>query len=242
LKPPRAAPAALGLALALALAAGLAVVLVIAFTATDLGRFLSLAHLKALQADLAQARAQHPLRVLAAFFGVYVLATAVSVPAAGTLLTLAAGAVFGFWTGLLLASFAATLGALLAMLSARYLLRDGLRRLLATRWAPQMAAVDAGMARDGGQYLFALRVVPVFPYFLVNLLMGLTRIPLRSYWVATQLGMLAGTAVYVNAGTQLGRVDTLADVASPAVLASLALLGVFPLAARWALRAFNRAA
>ncbi len=212
------------------------------FLALDRGGFLSLAWLKHMQADIVQAHAQHPVRVLAAFFAVYVLATALSVPAAGTLLTLAAGAVFGLATGVLVVSFAATLGAVLAMLSARHLARDALRALLARRFGKQLASIDAGMARDGGLYLFTLRVVPLFPYFVVNLVMGLTAIPLRSYWVATQLGMLPGTAVYVYAGTQLGRIDTLADVASPAVLVSLLLMGVFPLLARWALRAFTRGA
>jgi uncharacterized membrane protein YdjX (TVP38/TMEM64 family) len=206
-----------------------------AFVGFDLGRFLSLEHLKATQAGLAAHYAQHPLQVLATFFCVYVLATAVSIPGAGTALTLAAGALFGLWVGLLLVSFASTLGALLAMLSARYVLRD----LVVARFGQRVAAIDAGMARDGAFYLFSLRLVPLFPYFLVNLLMGITNIPARTFWVATQLGMLTGTALYVNAGTQLARIESLRGLISPGVLGSLAMLGLLPLLARKALAAWQ---
>ena len=205
------------------------------FFAFDLGRFISLGYLKATQADVAAQYEQHPLRVLAAFFGVYVLVTAVSIPGAGTALTLAAGALFGLWGGLVLVSFASTLGALLAMLSARYLLRGA----VAARFGKRLADIDAGMARDGAFYLFSLRLVPLFPYFLVNLLMGLTNIPARRYWVASQLGMLAGTAVYVNAGTQLARIESLRGIVSPGLLGSFVLLGLFPLLAKKALAAWQ---
>ncbi len=201
---------------------------VAAFLVFDLGRFFSLAYLKGAQAGIVALYEAQPLQVLGGFFVVYVLATALSLPGAGTILTLAAGAVFGLWAGTLLVSFASSLGALLAMLSARYLLRD----VVASRFSQRMADIDRGMARDGPFYLFTLRLVPLFPFFVVNLLMGLTNIRASTYFFVSQLGMLAGTLVYVNAGTQLARIDSLRGILSPALLGSFVLLGVFPLLAK----------
>ncbi len=214
----------------LLLLAALALALV-ACIALDLGRFFSLAYLQSAQTDLAALVAQHPAQAMAAFFALYVLATGLSIPAAGTVLTLAAGALFGLWLGVLIVSFASTLGATLAMLSARYLLRD----MVAARFGRRMADIDSGIAQGGSFYLVTLRLVPLFPYFVVNLLMGLTAMPVRTYWVASQLGMLAGTVVYVQAGTQLARIESLRDIASPGLLGSFVLLGLFPLLARQAL-------
>jgi len=203
------------------------VLLIAAFFALDLGRFLSLAAIKAQQADLEAWRAAQPLLAALVYFVAYVAVTALSLPGAAVM-TLAGGAIFGLGWGLLIVSFASSIGATLAFLAARWLLGGWVRARFGTR----MAAVNAGMARDGGFYLFTLRLVPVLPFFLINLAMGLTSIrPLTFYWVS-QVGMLAGTAVYVNAGTQLGRIDSLAGIVSPGLLGSLVLLGVFPLAAR----------
>ena len=198
-----------------------------AFYAFDLGRFLSLAAIKARQADLEAWRAAQPLVAALLYFLAYVAVTALSLPGA-TVMTLAGGAIFGLGWGLLIVSFASSIGATLAFLAARWLLGDWVR----ARFGQRMAAVNAGMARDGGFYLFTLRLVPVLPFFLINLAMGLTAIrPLTFYWVS-QVGMLAGTLVYVNAGTQLGRIDSLSGIVSPGMLGSLLLLGLFPLAAR----------
>lgn len=169
-----------------------------------------------------------PLRSALTYFVIYVVVSALSIPGAA-ILTLLGGALFSLWEGVLLVSFASTLGATLAMLASRYLLRDGVQR----RFTLQMKTVNAGMTRDGAGYLFALRLMPLFPFFLVNLLMGLTRITVRRYWWVSQAAMLPATVVFLNAGRELGRVTSLRDILSPGVLFAFTLLGLFPLATRW---------
>ena len=169
-----------------------------------------------------------PLRSALTYFVIYVVVSALSIPGAA-ILTLLGGALFSLWEGVLLVSFASTLGATLAMLASRYLLRDGVQR----RFTLQMKTVNAGMARDGAGYLFALRLMPLFPFFLVNLLMGLTRITVRRYWWVSQVAMLPATVVFLNAGRELGRVTSLRDILSPGMLFAFTLLGLFPLATRW---------
>ncbi|HXH03207.1 MAG TPA: FAD-dependent oxidoreductase [Candidatus Competibacteraceae bacterium] len=209
------------------LLAGLIAVLIVAFFALDLDRYLSLEYFRAQQSAIIGYRDAHPLASALLFFAVYVAVTALSLPGA-TVMTLVAGAIFGLGWGLLIVSFASTLGATLAFLSARFLLRDWVQ----TRFGERLSTINRGVERDGSFYLFSLRLVPLFPFFLINLAMGLT--PLRAvtfYWVS-QLGMLPGTLVYINAGTQLGRLESASGLLSPALLASFALLGVFPLLAR----------
>ena len=201
--------------------------LVAAFFAFDLGRWLTLDALKAGQAGFAAWYDASPLRVVGAYFLIYVAITALSLPGAAVM-TLAGGALFGLWTGTLVVSFASSIGATLAFLVARFLLRDSVQR----RFGDRLAAINAGMAKDGAFYLFTLRLVPLFPFFAINLLMGLTPIKARTFYWVSQLGMLAGTLVYVNAGTQLARIDSLAGILSPGLIASFALLGVFPLLAK----------
>ncbi|MEG5852528.1 TVP38/TMEM64 family protein [Enterobacter mori] len=179
------------------------------------------------QALLAQVE-HAPLRSALTYFVIYVVVSALSIPGAA-ILTLLGGALFSVWEGVLLVSFASTLGATLAMLASRYLLRDGVQR----RFTLQMKTVNAGMARDGAGYLFALRLMPLFPFFLVNLLMGLTRITVRRYWWVSQAAMLPATVVFLNAGRELGRVASLRDILSPGMLFAFTLLGLFPLATRW---------
>jgi pyruvate/2-oxoglutarate dehydrogenase complex dihydrolipoamide dehydrogenase (E3) component/uncharacterized membrane protein YdjX (TVP38/TMEM64 family) len=210
-----------------ALLFGLLVIAVVAFFAFDLGRFLSLDALRAGQAEFAAAYVAEPLKVIGIFFLVYVAVAALSLPGAAVL-TIAAGTLFGLAVGTLVVSFASSLGATLAFLVSRFLLRDWVQQ----RFGERLAAVNRGIARDGAFYLFALRLVPLFPFFVINLLMGLTPLRTRTFYWVSQLGMLAGTAVYVNAGTQLAAVTSLADVFSPALLAAFALLGVFPLLAK----------
>ena len=207
---------------------------VVAFFALGLGRYLSLEFIKAQQGQLETWRAANPLRAALTFFAAYIAVTALSLPGA-TLLTLAAGAIFGLGWGSLIASFAASIGATLAFLISRIVLRDWVQ----SRFGERLAAINEGMRKDGAFYLFTLRVVPLFPFFLINLAMGLTHIKLLTYYGVSQLGMLFGTVVYVNAGTQLARIDKLSDVASPGLLASLALLGVFPLLAKQGLALFK---
>ncbi|MCF3974889.1 FAD-dependent oxidoreductase [Paracoccus salsus] len=186
-------------------------------------------------AGLADFQAARPLLVAGLFLLIYVAIVALSLPIA-VWLTLAAGALFGFWQGLVIVSFASAIGATLAFLAARYLLRDWVR----ARMGARARTIEAGLARDGAFYLFSLRLIPVVPFFAVNLLMGLTPMPAWTFYWVSQIGMLAGTAVYVNAGTQLARLDRLSDIVSPAILASFAALAAFPWIARAALRFVRR--
>lgn len=189
---------------------------------------LTLANLKARQHELMTVREQRPLLVIALFFLLYVAVTAFSLPGAAVM-TMAGGAIFGFWLGLLIDSFAASVGASLAFLSSRCLLRGWVKE----KFARQVAAIDSGMERDGKYYLLTLRLIPVFPYFLVNIAMGVTAMRLLTFYVVSQIGMLPGTAVYANAGSQLGSIHRLSDVLSPSVVGSLILLALFPLLAKF---------
>ena len=193
----------------------------------DLGQWLTLERLKASRDMLLGLYADRPVHTALAFFAIYVLATALSFPGA-SILTLAAGAIFGWAMGLLLVSFASSVGALLAFWVSRYLLRD----FIAQRFGRLLQPINDGLAKDGTFYLLTLRLVPVFPFWLINLLMGLTTLGARKFYVVSQIGMLVGTAVYVNAGTQLAAIDKAGDVLSPGLIASLALLGIFPLIAK----------
>ena len=201
-----------------------------AFFAFDLQRLLSLEWLKSQIDAIHVYHAEHAISTAASFSLIYVMVAGLSLPGA-TVMALAGGAIFGVIWGTVLVSFTSTIGATLAFLAARFLFRDAVMH----RWGERLQTVDAGMARDGPFYLFTLRLVPLFPFFVINLVMGLTALPVRTcYWVS-QLGMLAGTFVYVNAGTQLVRVESLSGILSPPLLLSFALLGVFPLLARkWA--------
>jgi pyruvate/2-oxoglutarate dehydrogenase complex dihydrolipoamide dehydrogenase (E3) component/uncharacterized membrane protein YdjX (TVP38/TMEM64 family) len=201
--------------------------LIVAFFAFDLGRYFSLDYVKGAQGQFAQLYAEKPLLVVGAFMAVYVASTALSLPGA-TILTLLAGAVFGLWTGLLVASFASSIGATLAMLVARYVLRDSMQ----SRFGARLADIDKGIQREGAFYLFTLRLVPLFPFFAINVLMGLTKMKASTFYWVSQLGMLAGTFVYVNAGTQLAQITSLKGILSPGLLGSFVLLGVFPLVAK----------
>ncbi len=210
--------------------------LVAAYVLFDLGRYLDLEYLKSAHGRVVALVEAQPLVSTVVFFLGYVVITAASLPGAAVM-TLAAGAVFGLVWGLVIVSFASSVGATLAMLIARKLLGEWVQR----RFADQLTSVNRGFERDGGFYLFSVRMVPLFPFFVINLVMGLT--PIRAwtfYWVS-QVGMLAGTVVYVFAGTQLASVDSLGDVLSPGLIVALSLLGLFPLLARKALGWIRRA-
>lgn len=197
---------------------------VAAYFVFDLGQYFTLDFFKARQQAFESYYAANPARAIGIFFGIYVLVTALSLPGAA-ILTLAGGALFGLVAGTLIISFASTLGATLAFLASRYLLRDWLR----TRFRARFDDIDAGVARDGAFYLFTLRLVPLFPFFLVNLLMGLTSMRVATYYWVSQLGMLAGTLAFVNAGTQLAGINSVSGILSPAVLGSFVALGILPL-------------
>lgn len=210
------------------LALGALVVLaVLAFFAAGGPRILGFDNLKAQQALVQDWYASHPWRTALGFFAAYVAVTGLSVPGA-LVLTLIAGALFGVLWGTVIVSFASTIGATLAFLSSRYLLRDWVQE----RFAHHLVAVNEGMRKDGALYLFGLRLLPVVPFFAINLAMGLTPIRSGTFYAVSQAGMLAGTIVYVNAGTQLSRIDSPAGIVSLPLLGALALLAFFPLAAK----------
>ena len=195
-----------------------------AFFVFDLGRYFSLAYIRQSQESFSALYQQHPVLVPAVFFGLYVLVTALSLPGA-TILTLAAGAFFGLVGGTVLVSFASTLGATLAMLAARTILRDSMEQ----RFGKKLAEVNKGIDKEGAFYLFTLRLIPAIPFFVLNLVMGLTRIKTWTFFWVSQIGMLAGTVVYVYAGTEIGRIDSLRGILSPGLLGAFVVLGLFPL-------------
>ncbi|MGP4812988.1 FAD-dependent oxidoreductase [Psychrobacter sp. 1Y10] len=205
----------------------LILILAASFFYFDLNQLLTLDGLKGSMAQFNDYKAQSPLLIIGGFFLLYVVVTALSLPGAA-ILTLAAGALFGLWQGLLVASFASSIGATLAFLTSRYLLRDTIKQ----RFPERLAAIDAGVEKEGGFYLFTLRLVPIFPFFLINLLMGVTAIKARTFYWVSQVGMLAGTFVFVNAGTQLAQIDSLSGILSFNLIVSFALLGFFPLIAK----------
>ena len=218
------------LLLALALVA-----LVAAYVALDLGHFFSLDYIRSARADVAALYQAHPVPVIGGFFALYVAVAALSLPGAAVM-TLLGGAIFGLWVGTLVVSFASSIGATLAMLASRYLLRDSVK----ARFGARLADLDRGIQRDGAFYLFTLRLVPVFPFFVINLLMGLTAMKAGTFYAVSQLGMLAGTLVYVNAGTQLAQIRSLQGILSPGLIGSFVLLGLFPLVAKKLVDAVQR--
>jgi len=201
--------------------------LITIFFMFDLQQYLTLDTLKSKQGAIENYRSIHP-ELTAIIYGlIYIAVTGLSLPGA-TILTLAGGAVFGVLWGTVIVSFASTIGATLAFIAARFLFRDTVK----SRFSSKMKAIDEGIARDGAFYLFTLRLVPVFPFFMINLTMGLTTLKVTTFYWVSQIGMLAGTVVFVNAGTQLAKIDSLSGILSPAVLGSFVLLGLFPLIAK----------
>ena len=203
------------------------VLAVVAFFALDLGRFFTLEYIKGAQGDFAQLYEERPALVIGSYFLIYVAVAALSLPGAA-ILTLVAGAIFGLVVGTVVVSFASSIGATLAMLVSRYVLRDSVK----SRFGARLADIDRGIEREGAFYLFTLRLVPLFPFFVVNLLMGLTKIKAATYYWVSQLGMFAGTVVYVLAGTQLAQITSLKSIVSPGLALSFVLLGIFPLLAK----------
>lgn len=213
---------------------GIIVAAFIAWFGLDLGQYLQLSWVQGKMGELRSWYAANPLLAGALYFGLYVAVTGLSIPGAAVM-TLAGGALFGFWYALVLVSFGSSIGATIAFLISRTLLRDWVQQ----RFGLQLRPVNEGFAKDGAFYLFGLRLVPLFPFFVINLAMGLLPIGTWRYYWVSQLGMLPATAVYVNAGTQLGQLDSLAGIVSAPLLISFALLGVFPLLARWTLNALQ---
>jgi len=218
--------------------AAVAVIIVIgifAFRYFELGQYLSLDYLKTSQAKFYQLYQSHRLAVIAAYMGIYIAVTALSLPGAAVM-TLAGGGLFGLVVGTIVVSFASTIGATLACAVSRFLLQDWVQG----KFGDKLATINAGIAKEGAFYLFSLRLVPVFPFFVINLLMGLTKMRLFTFFWVSQIGMLAGTVVYVNAGRQLAQIDSLSGILSPGVLASFAVLGLFPITVKKLLAFYKR--
>jgi uncharacterized membrane protein YdjX (TVP38/TMEM64 family) len=202
-------------------------VLIAAFFYFHLQHFLTLSSLKSKQAIISDYCSTHPLMATAIYALFYIAVTGLSLPGA-TILTLAGGAFFGLVWGTLIVSFASSIGATLAFLAARFLFRDAVHN----NFGKHLIAIEEGIAQDGAFYLFSLRLVPLFPFFMINLLMGLTQLKTMTFYWVSQVGMLAGTLVYVNAGTQLASIKSLSDILSPVLVGSFVLLGLFPLIAK----------
>jgi uncharacterized membrane protein YdjX (TVP38/TMEM64 family) len=200
---------------------------IVAYFVFDLGQILSLENFKASQADIVAAKDANPVLYISGFFLLYVAVTGLSIPGAA-IMTLIAGALFGVLIGTIIVSFASTLGATLAFLSARFVLRDWVQG----KFGERLRAIDDGLEKDGAFYLFTLRLIPVFPFFVINLLMGLTRIKTGTFFWVSQLGMLPATIVFVNAGTQISRIESTAGLLSPTLIASFIALALFPWAAK----------
>ena len=200
---------------------------IVAYFVFDLGQILSLENFKASQSEIVAAKDANPILYIAGFFILYVAVTGLSIPGAA-IMSLVAGALFGVLVGTIIVSFASTLGATLAFLSARFVLRDWVQG----KFGERLRAIDEGLEKDGAFYLFTLRLIPVFPFFVINLLMGLTRIKTRTFFWVSQLGMLPATIVYVNAGTQISRIESTSGLLSPTLIASFVALAFFPWAAK----------
>jgi len=205
----------------------LVVGMAILFKVLGLEQYFTLAYIKASQARSAVVYADHRLMVIAAYMAVYILVTSLSLPGAA-IMTLAAGALFGLLIGTIVVSFASTIGATLACFISRFVLQDWVQG----RFGNKLKEVNDGIAREGTFYLFTLRLIPVFPFWLINLIIGLTKMSLRTFYWVSQVGMLAGTMVYVNAGKELAKIDSLSGILSPGLIISFALLGLFPLIVR----------
>jgi uncharacterized membrane protein YdjX (TVP38/TMEM64 family) len=198
-----------------------------AFFVSDATAYLSLEAIKAQRATLLHYYDTQPALTIAAFAGIFISITALSLPFA-TILTLVAGALFGFWGGLIIASYASAIGATLAFLMARFLARD----MVQARYGTQLQRINDGLQKDGALYLFMMRLTPLFPFFMINMVMGVLPMRPALFYLITQLGMLPATAIYVYTGTELAQLNSLSDIASPSVIASLVGLGLCPLIAK----------
>lgn len=210
------------------------VILNIIFFSFDLHNLLSLNTLQSQQDAILAYRTQYPILAVLTYGLVYIIITGFSLPGAA-MLTLVGGTLFGLFWGTVIVSFASSIGATLAFLAARYLFRASVER----QFAEFLTTVNDGIEKDGAYYLFSLRLVPLIPFFVINLVMGLTTMKTSTFYWVSQLGMLAGTAIYVNAGTQLATIKSLSDIASPILIGSFALLGIFPLIAKKVMEHFS---
>ncbi len=214
---------------------GVIVLGIVAFRYFDLGQYLTLDYIKGSQEKFQALYLSNRFLVIATYMGIYIAVTALSLPGAAVM-TLAGGGLFGLVVGTVVISFASTIGATLACLVARFLLRDWVQ----DKFGGKLKTINEGVEKEGAFYLFSLRLVPIFPFFVINLLMGLTRMRLFTFFWVSQIGMLAGTVVYVNAGKELAKIDSLSGILSPGVLASFVVLGLFPITVKKLLALYKR--
>jgi len=200
------------------------------FILFDLDRYFTLSFLKESRDSFAALYSRSPALVIGVYFIIYLVVAALALPGA-VVMTLAGGALLGLFVGTVVVSFASTIGATLACFFSRFLLRDWVQ----SKFGDKLESVNRGIQREGAFYLFTLRLIPIFPFFIINLVMGLTRMPLFRYYWVSQLGMFPATLVYVNAGKELGKIESLAGILSPALLVSFAVLGLFPIVVKKAL-------
>jgi len=203
------------------------IALIALFKIFELDRYFSLSYIKSSQESFAALYARHRVLVIASYMLIYIVATALSLPGAAVL-TLAGGALFGLLVGTIVISFASTAGATLACFFSRFLLRDWVQN----RFGDKLETINRGIENEGAFYLFTLRLIPAFPFFVINLAMGLTRMSLFTFYWVSQVGMLAGTMVYVNAGKELAKIDSLSGILSPGLIISFVILGLFPIAVK----------
>jgi uncharacterized membrane protein YdjX (TVP38/TMEM64 family) len=201
--------------------------LVAVFKIFHLGQYLTLSYIKESQENFSLLYADHRFLVISSYMAIYILVTSLSLPGAA-ILTIAGGALFGLWVGTLAVSFASTIGATLACFVSRFLLRDWVQG----KFGDKISKVNEGIKNEGKFYLFTLRLIPIFPFWVINLIMGLTKMSLTEFYWVSQVGMLPGTMVYVNAGKELAKIESLKGILSPGLLISFALLGLFPIAVK----------
>ena len=209
--------------------------LVAGFIYFDLNQYLSLDYIKDSQARFQEVYGSYPLLVICCYMAVYIVVTALSLPGAAAM-SLAGGGLFGLAVGTVVVSFASTIGATVACFVARFILRDWVQ----SRFGEKLSAINRGMAEEGAFYLFSLRLIPLFPFFVINLVMGLTTMPLRTYFWVSQIGMLPATIVYVNAGKQLAQIESPAGIASPGLILSFIILGLFPITVKKTMAFYRR--
>jgi uncharacterized membrane protein YdjX (TVP38/TMEM64 family) len=208
---------------------------VLLFKFLGLGQYLTLDYLKDSQDKFTQLYAANRFTVIGIYMAVYILVTALSLPGAAVM-TLAGGAMFGFWVGLLIVSFASSIGATLACFVARFLLRDWVQN----KFGEKLSTINRGIEKEGAFYLFSLRLVPIFPFFVINLAMGLTNMKLVTFYWVSQVGMLPGTMVYINAGKELGQIESLSGILSPGLIISFVILGLFPITVKKILYSYKK--
>ena len=207
------------------------------FFALDLGEYLNLSYLKQSRAEFQNMYQTHALLFMVVYFLVYITVVTLSLPGAAVM-SLFGGALFGFWKGLIVISFASSIGATLACAVSRYVIGQSVQ----AKFGDRLVRVNQGIEREGAFYLFTMRLIPAIPFFIINLVMGLTTMRLRTFYWVSQVGMLPGTAVYVNAGKELGKLDSLSGILSPSLIASFVILGLFPITVKKLMQVYRRRA